>query len=82
MSETRQLGLVVGAGLALGIIALILVSILPPLFEGDLSVTSYEAVLSNDGALSEQYLYHVGSSGEYRYCSRNLLWTGTGGCRP
>ena len=51
MSETRQLGWVVGAGLALGLIALFLITAIGPLFDGDLRVSSYDAVLNEDGTL-------------------------------
>jgi len=56
---------VVGAGLAIGLVTLILISVLAPLFAGSLAVSSYEAVLYENGTLSEQYTYHVGSSSEY-----------------
>ncbi len=65
MGETRQLGLVVGAGLAIGLIALVLIPVIAPLFAGSLTVSSYEAVLYENGTLSEQYTYNVGSSWEY-----------------
>lgn len=72
MGETRQLGLVVGAGLAIGLITLVLITAIGPLFAGSLTVSSYEAVLSGNGTLSEQYTYNVGSSGEYRMLFR--IW--------
>ncbi|NTV00955.1 MAG: DUF2207 domain-containing protein, partial [Methanoregulaceae archaeon] len=72
MSETRQLGWVVGAGLALGLLALLIMSAVSPLFDGDLTVSSYDAVLNEDGTLSESYTYNVGSSGEYRMLYR--IW--------
>ena len=72
MSETRQLALVVGAGLALGLLSLFLITAIGPLFDGDLTVSSYDAVLNNDGTLSEHYTYNVGNSGEYRMLYR--IW--------
>ncbi len=66
VGETKQLGLVVGAGLVIGIIAVILIFTLPPLFSGDLTVESYEAAIYEDGTLSEHYTYDVAGSGEYR----------------
>ena len=72
MGETRQLAWVVGAGLAIGLVALLLISVIAPLFDGDLTVSSYDAILYEDGTLSEQYTYNVGSSGEYRMLYR--IW--------
>ena len=72
MSEIRQLGWVVGAGLVLGLLALFLISFVGPLFDGDLTVSSYEAVLSPDGSLREQYTYDVNAGGQYRMLYR--IW--------
>jgi uncharacterized membrane protein len=63
---------VVGTGLALGLLALIIITAVSPLFDGDLTVSSYDAVLKNDGTLEEHYTYNVGSSGEYRMLYR--IW--------
>ena len=52
-----------GAGLALGILALLLITAIGPLFDGDLTVGSYDAVLNGDGTLSEHYVYDVSGSG-------------------
>jgi uncharacterized membrane protein len=72
VSEKRQLGWVVGAGLAVAILALLIISALVPLFDGDLTVSSYNAVLSDDGTLTEQYTYNVRAGGQYRMLYR--LW--------
>ncbi|NMB77581.1 MAG: DUF2207 domain-containing protein, partial [Methanomicrobiales archaeon] len=72
MSEKTQLQVVVGAGLLLGLIAFAIVIGFAPAFDGDLTVTSYNAVLSDDGRLSEEYTYHVGNGGEYRMLYR--IW--------
>ena len=61
-----------GAGLALGLLALLIITFVFPLFDGDLTVSSYDAVLNEDGTLSEHYTYDVGSSGEYRMLYR--IW--------
>ena len=61
-----------GAGLALGLLALFLITAIGPLFDGDLTVSSYDAVLNEDGTLSEHYTYDVGSSGQYRMLYRDL----------
>ena len=59
---------------------LILVVTVPPLFEGDLTVSSYGATLYQNGTLHEQYTYNVATSGEYRMLYRNwvapLVFTG------
>ena len=65
MGERRQLGLVVGAGLAIGLVTLILITAVGPFFAGSLTVSSYEAALHDNGTLSEQYTYNVASSGQY-----------------
>ena len=70
MSETKQLAVLVIAGLILGIIGIVLVSSVPPLFEGDLVVDSYDAVLYENGTLTERYTYDVRTSGEYRMLFR------------
>ena len=75
MSETRQLGWVVGAGLALGLLVLLIITAVSPLFDGDLTVISYEAVLNGDGTLTEQYTYNVLAGGEYRMLYR--IWEST-----
>ena len=59
------------AGLIVGIIGLFLVVIIPPLFEGDLVVDSYDAVLYANGTLTERYTYDVKTSGEYRMLFRS-----------
>ncbi len=55
MEERRQLALVVGAGLAIGLVTLLLVAAVGPLFTESLTVSSYEATLSANGTLSEKY---------------------------
>ena len=70
MSEIKQLALLVIVTLALGIIGLGLVTVIPPFFEGDLVVDSYNAVLYENGTLTEQYTYDVRTSGEYRMLFR------------
>ncbi|HII97791.1 MAG TPA: DUF2207 domain-containing protein, partial [Methanoregula sp.] len=72
MNEKTQLAWVVGAGLVLGILALIGIAVLGPLFEGDLTVSSYEAEFGADGVLVEHYTYDVGSGYEYRMLYR--IW--------
>lgn len=59
-----------GGGLALGLVALFLIAALGPVFDGDLTVKSYEAILYEDGNLSEHYTYDVQNSGEYRMLYR------------
>jgi uncharacterized membrane protein len=71
MNERKQLSLVVGAGLIIGITAIILVTVLPPLFEGDLVVSSYAATLYENGTLTEQYTYDVKTSGTYHMLYRS-----------
>jgi len=63
---------VVGAGLAFGLLALLIITSVSPLFDGDLTVSSYEAVLNKDGTLKEHYTYDVTSSGQYRMLYR--IW--------
>ncbi|NTW64422.1 MAG: DUF2207 domain-containing protein, partial [Chlorobiaceae bacterium] len=70
MSEIKQLALLVIATLVLGIIGLGLITVIPPLFEGNLVVDSYDAVLYENGTLTEQYTYDVRISGEYRMLFR------------
>ncbi|MDP3563578.1 MAG: DUF2207 domain-containing protein, partial [Methanoregula sp.] len=70
MSEKSQLTALVIGGLILGIIGLLLVTALPPLFQGDLAVDSYDATLAEDGTLQEHYTYDVWSSGQYRMLYR------------
>ena len=71
MGETKQLAALVIAALVIGIIGLILISLVPPLFEGDLVVSSYQATLYQNGTLHEQYTYDVANSGEYRMLYRS-----------
>ncbi len=71
MSEIKQLVLLVTATLVLGIIGLGLVTVIPPLFEGDLVVDSYTAILYQNGTLTEQYTYDVKTSGQYRMLYRS-----------
>ena len=59
------------ATLVLGIIGLGLVTVIPPLFEGDLVVDSYTAILYQNGTLTEQYTYDVKTSGQYRMLYRS-----------
>lgn len=71
MSEERQItGLVAGC-LILGIIGIVAVTIIPPLFEGDLVVDRYTAVLEGNGTLFENYVYDVKNSGEYHMLYRS-----------
>ena len=72
MSEIKQLALLVIVTLVLGIIGLVLVTAVPPMFEGNLVVDSYDAVLYENGTLTEHYTYDVKTSGEYRMLYR--LW--------
>ena len=71
MGETKQLAVLVIATLVIGIIGIILVVTVTPLFEGDLTVSSYGATLYQNGTLHEQYSYNVGTSGEYRMLFRS-----------
>jgi uncharacterized membrane protein len=71
VSEIKQLVSLVIATLVLGIVGLVLVTLIPPLFEGDLVVDSYNAVLYENGTLTEQYTYDVKTSGEYRMLYRS-----------
>ncbi|MCJ7662673.1 MAG: hypothetical protein MUO24_00365, partial [Desulfobacterales bacterium] len=70
MSEIKQLASLVIATLVIGILGLGLVTVIPPLFEGNLVVDSYNAILYENGTLTEQYTYDVRSSGEYRMLFR------------
>ena len=72
MSEKSQLTALVIGGLVLGIIGLLAVTFILPLFDGDLVVNSYEATLAEDGSLQEHFTYDVGSSGQYRMLYR--IW--------
>ncbi|HUT39609.1 MAG TPA: DUF2207 domain-containing protein, partial [Methanoregula sp.] len=72
MSETQQLAVLVIASLVIGIVGLVLVTTVPPLLEGNLVVDSYEAVLYENGTLTEKYTYDVKISGQYRMLYR--LW--------
>jgi uncharacterized membrane protein len=72
VSEIKQLVSLFIATLVLGIIGLVLVTVIPPLFEGDLVVDSYIAVLHENGTLTEQYTYDVKTSGQYHMLYR--LW--------
>ena len=71
MSEIKQLVVLFIATLVLGIIGLGLITVLPPLFEGNLVVDSYDAVLYENGTLTEQYTYDVKTSGQYRMLYRS-----------
>ena len=71
MSEIKELAILVLATLVLGIIGLGLVTVIPPLFEGDLVVDSYNAILYENGTLTEQYSYDVKPSGQYRMLYRS-----------
>ena len=53
MGETKQLAILIIACLIIGIIGIVLVTMLPPLFEGDLTVSSYAATLYDNGTLTE-----------------------------
>ena len=70
MSEKSQLTALVIGGLVLGIIGLLAVIFIPPLFDGNLVVNSYEATLAEDGSFQEHFTYNVGSSGELRMLYR------------
>ncbi len=67
MSEKKQLAIIVIASLIIGIIGLMLIAVVPPLFEGNLVVDSYEAVLYENGTLTEHYTYDVRDSGRVPY---------------
>ena len=71
MNEMKQLSFLVGTGLIIGITAVILVTVLPPFFEGDLTVTSYVATLYENGTLSEQFTYLVRTPGTYHVLNRS-----------
>ena len=71
MGETRQLATLVIASLVIGIIGLFLVVAVPPFFEGNLVVDTYDATLYENGTLHEQYTYDVRTSGEYRMLYRS-----------
>ena len=59
------------ASLIVGIIGLFLIAIIPPLFEGNLVVDTYDAALYANGTLTERYTYDVKTSGEYRMLFRS-----------
>jgi uncharacterized membrane protein len=71
VSEIKQLALLVIATLVLGIIGLGLITVIPPLLEGNLAVDSYDAVLYENGTLTEHYTYDVKTSGQYRMLYRS-----------
>ncbi len=71
MSETKQLAVLVIASLVLGILGLALVTAIPSFFEGNLVVDSYDAVLYQNGTLTEHYTYDVKTSGQYRMLYRS-----------
>ena len=71
MGETKQLAVLIIAALVAGIIGLLVITVVPPLFEGDLVVDSYTAVLYENGTLTEQYTYIVKNPGEYRMLYRS-----------
>jgi len=71
VSETKQLAILVIASLILGILGLALVTAIPSFFEGNLVVDSYDAVLYENGTLTEHYTYDVKTSGQYRMLYRS-----------
>ena len=79
MGEIKQLAVLVTACLIIGVIGIALSIVLPPLFEGDLTVSSYAATLYENGTLTEHYTYDVKTSGEYHMLYRSweepLLFT-------
>ena len=79
MGEIKQLAVLVTACLIIGVIGIVLSTVLPPLFEGDLTVSSYTATLYDNGTLTERYTYDVKTSGEYHMLYRSweepLLFT-------
>jgi hypothetical protein len=71
LGETRQLAGLAAAGLIIGIIGLLLINAAPALFDGNLVVDSYDAVLQSNGTLTEHYTYDVHTAGEYRMLYRS-----------
>ncbi len=69
--KLQQLAVLVIASLVLGILGLALVTAIPSLFEGNLVVDSYDAVLYENGTLTEHYTYDVKTSGQYRMLYRS-----------
>ena len=65
MSEIKQIAVLVIVTLVIGIIGLVAVLTIPPLLQGDLVASSYDAMLYSNGTLHETYTYNVGTSGEY-----------------
>ena len=71
MGEIKHLAIIVIASLIIGIIGLVLVIIVPPFLKGNLVIDSYDAVLYENGTLTERYTYDVGVSGQYRMLFRS-----------
>lgn len=70
MSEIKQIAVLVIVTLVIGIIGLVAVLTIPPLLQGDLVASLYDAMLYSNGTLHETYTYNVGTSGEYRMLYR------------
>jgi len=73
MEEKRQVALLIGATLLLGLSALLFLAIIPSEehgFSGDLFVESYGVTWKEDGELTERYVYSVQSPDAYRMLFR------------
>jgi uncharacterized membrane protein len=73
MDEIKQIAVIFAATLLIGIFSVIIagtIQSLPADFGGDLTAESYEVTWSEDGTLTEKYVYDVKSSGEYRMLYR------------
>jgi hypothetical protein len=75
VSETRQIGLVVGITVLMAVMALAFFSAGPLLPSGGLAVDEYEAVWYENGTLVERYTYNVPASGQYRMLFRTWDFT-------
>ena len=73
MSELRQLAALVVVALLLGAVGLLVIDavVASATQEGDITVERYTAVLYMNGTLTEEYLYNIKVSGEYRMLYRS-----------
>ncbi|MCU0630697.1 MAG: DUF2207 domain-containing protein, partial [Methanoregulaceae archaeon] len=70
MSELKQIISLVIISLLVGAGVIFLAGALPGLIEGDLVVGYYDAVLHENGTLTERYDFVVKNSGQYRMLYR------------
>ena len=74
MSEPRQIATLIAISLVIAVgMSLFSLFVVPALVEGDLVIDRYDANYDLGGNLSEQYLFDVHTSGEYRMLFRNWV---------